>query len=230
MIIRYSLTATADMVARRFLADVPEGYTSQFNAAPSHLLPIITQDSPQGISFFYWGGPPSLANKKPLGEKIINTKSELIAEKSVLQKKLIEKRCIIPADGFYQWKKAGKKTTIPYRFTLKDKDLFSIAGLWEEYEDEAGKAFHTFTMITTEANASVLPVAERMPLILNPTHEKQWLETYKMDVLFEILKNTQPSLDFYSVSPMVNNPDKNDRLVIIPAPASDQFGNLTLFD
>ncbi|CAN5227803.1 SOS response-associated peptidase [soil metagenome] len=230
MINRYSLTATADMVARRFLVDVPEGYQSQFNAAPSHLLPVITQDSPQGISFFYWGTSPAWANKKPLGEKIINTRVELLAEKSVLRKKLIEKRCILPADGFYQWKKAGKKTSIPYRFTLKDKDLFSIAGLWEEYDDEAGNMFHTFTMITAESNQFVLPVAERMPVILNPASEKLWLASWDEKELHNILAEPSPVLEFYSVSPLVNNPEKNDRLVIIPAPPADQFGNLTLFD
>jgi len=107
MFIRYSLTSHANEVAKRFAIDVPEGYQPHYNAAPSHLLPIITQDSPQGLSFFYWGAPPSWANKKPLGEKIINTRLELITEKPTLQKKLREKRCIIPADGFYEWKRAG---------------------------------------------------------------------------------------------------------------------------
>ncbi|MEJ0056058.1 MAG: SOS response-associated peptidase [Bacteroidota bacterium] len=230
MFIRYSLTSHANEVAKRFAVDVPEGYQPQYNAAPTHLLPVITHDSPQGISFLYWGAPPSRANKKPLGEKIINTRLELIAEKPVLRKKLREKRCIVPADGFYEWKQAGKRTNIPYRFTLKDKDQFSLAGLWEEYDDEQGEMFHTFTLITTEANSSVMPVTDRMPVILNPSLEKAWLRSGDENELLSILRSPNPPLDFYSVSPLVNSPERNDRLVILPAPPADQFGNLTLFD
>jgi putative SOS response-associated peptidase YedK len=230
MFIRYSLTANADEVARRFAVDVPEGYLPQYNAAPTHLLPVITQDSPQGISFFYWGAPPTWANKKPLGEKIINTRLELIAEKTVLQKKLRERRCLLPADGFYEWKRAGKKTNIPYRFTLKDKEQFALAGLWEEYDDASGEMFHTFTVITTEANTSVAQITDRMPVIITSGMEKSWLQETNEQELLTILKAPSPALDFYSVSHLVNLPDRNDRLVILPAPPSDQFGNLTLFD
>ncbi|CAN5470474.1 SOS response-associated peptidase [soil metagenome] len=230
MFVRYSLTAKADEVAKRFAVDVPEGYLPQYNAAPTHLLPVITQDSPQGISFFYWGAPPTWANKKPLGEKIINTRLELIAEKTVLQKKLRERRCLLPADGFYEWKRAGKKTNIPYRFTLKDKEQFAIAGLWEEYDDASGEMFHTFTVITTEASHSVAPITDRMPVIIPPGMEKSWLQETDEQELLTILKVPSPVMDFYSVSHLVNLPDRNDRLVILPAPPSDQFGNLTLFD
>jgi putative SOS response-associated peptidase YedK len=230
MFIRYSLTSLANEVSGRFSVDVPEGYQPHYNAAPTHLLPVITQDSPQGLSFFYWGAPPSWANKKPLGEKIINSRLELVAEKSVLKKKLREKRCLVPADGFYEWKRAGKRTNIPYRFTLKDKGLFSFAGLWEEYDDEQGEMFHTFTLITTDANESVLPVTDRMPVILNPSFEKAWLHSTDEEELLSIIKSPNPPLDFYSVSPLVNSTDRNDRLVILPAPPADQFGNLTLFD
>ncbi|NOT73837.1 MAG: SOS response-associated peptidase [Cyclobacteriaceae bacterium] len=230
MFIRYSLTGSRTEIANRFSVDIPEAYQPKYNAAPTHLLPVITQDSQEGVSFFYWGAPPSWANKKPLGEKIINSRLDLVAEKSVLLKKLREKRCLIPADGFYEWKRAGKKTSIPYRFTLKDKDMFAIAGLWEEYDDEKGEMHHTFTVITTEANSFVTPVTDRMPVIVSPEIGKMWLQSANEDELLSILKTPTPPLDFYSVSPSVNFPERNDRLIIMPAPASDQFGNLTLFD
>ena len=227
---RYSLTTQADEVAQRFSVDVPESYQPQYNAAPSQLLPVITQDSQKGISFFYWGAPPAWANKKALGEKIVNTQLALLTEKSLLKKKLREKRCLIPADGFYEWKKAGKRTNIPYRFTLKDKSLFSLAGLWEEYDNEEGEMFHTFTIITCAANETVLAISEHMPVILNPELEKSWLNTNEVSELLLMLQSYSPKLDYYSVSPRVNFPEKNDRLVILPAPPADQFGNLTLFD
>lgn len=230
MFIRYSIAANADEVARRFSVDVPEGYQPRYNAAPTHLLPVITQESQKGISFFYWGAPPSWANKKPLGEKIINTRAELLPEKSVLRKKLREKRCLIPADGFYEWKKVGKRVSIPYRFTLKDKSQFCMAGLWEEYEDVQDNMNHTFTVVTTEANESVAPISERMPLILHPDAEHAWLNSGDESELLSHLHPFSGPLDYYSVSPRVNSPEHNDRLVMLPAPPADQFGNLTLFD
>ncbi len=230
MFIRYSITTNADQVAQRFAVDVPEGYKPHFNAAPTHLLPIITQDSQTGISFFYWGAPPSWANKKALGEKIINTRVEMVSEKLVLRKKMRERRCLIPADGFYQWKRTGKRTNIPYRFTLKDKSMFSLAGLWEEYEDEKEAMFHTFTIFTTASNESVDGIGERMPVILNPELEKRWLNSNDEQELLSLLQSNSPSLDHYSVSSLVNLTDRDDRAVILPAPPTDQFGNMTLFD
>ena len=230
MFVRYSITAAAEAIAKRFSVDVPKAYQPHYNAAPTHLLPLVTQDSQKGISFFYWGAPPSWANKKSLAEKIINTRLELIPEKTVFRKKLREKRCLVLADGFFEWKHAGKKTNIPYRFTLQDKSVFALAGLWEEYDNEQGEMFHTFTIITTAANDHVTPISERMPLILNPEHEKVWLNNNNEDELLSILKDASPRLDHYSVSPRVNSPDRNDRLVILPAPPSDEYGNLTLFD
>src|SRR4051812_25050033 len=159
MFIRYSLTCSSEDASQGFGVDVPAGYEPQYNAAPTHLLPIITQDSQKGFSFFYWGAPPSRANKKALGEKIINTRAELISEKPVLSKKIAHHRCIVPADGYYDWEKIGKKASIPYRFTLKNKGLFFIAGTWEEYEDENGETQHTFSVITTDPNPSVVHVS-----------------------------------------------------------------------
>lgn len=230
MFSRYTLTLSADETARQLGVEVPDAYSPSYNAAPSHLLPVVTNDSPRGLSFFYWGAPPAWANKKPLGEKIINTRAEAITEKSVLKKKLREQRCVIPADGFYEWKRVAKRTTIPYRFTLKDKSLFAFAGLWEEYEDEQGEMHHTFSVITVAANQLHLSFNERMPAILTPDRAKQWLLNSAEDLLLSELHPFTGELDFYSVSQQINSSEKNSRLLILPAPPADQYGNLTLFD
>ena len=229
MVNRYSITTDAQQVAKRFSLDVPDGYKPNFNAAPTQLLPVITQGS-QGISFFYWGATPAWANKKSLGEKIVNAALEVLDEKPVMRKKMKTHRCLIPADGYYAWKRIGKRSTIPYRLTLQDKEPFAIAGLWEEYDDENGDRFHTFSMITTLANDSVVPIDSRMPVILDPQHETRWLSEDHDEGLVEMLKAYNPTLYHYSVSPMINSPDRNDRTLVLPAPASDQYGNLTLFD
>ena len=229
MVSRYSLTANAEQVAKRFSVEVNEGYKPSFNAAPTHLMPVITQGS-HGISVFYWGATPSWANKKPLGEKIINTALEALDEKPVLGKKMRTQRCLIPADGYYAWKRIGKRAFVPYRVTLLDRELFAIAGLWEEYDDEHGVHFHTFSMITTLANESVIPIDNRMPVILDPQGEKRWLAENNEEGLVGMLRAFAPTMYYYSVSPMVNSPDHNHSSIVLPAPPSDQFGNLTLFD
>ena len=145
MVDRYSITAPLQKLAERFSVDVPEGYVPRYNAAPSQLLPVITTDSPEGVSFFYWGIAPAWAKNKSISERIINLRADQLSERPIALKTLKKRRCIIPADGFYGWKKVGKKTSIPYRFTLKSKALFSFPGIWEEYDDDEGNFFHTFT-------------------------------------------------------------------------------------
>jgi putative SOS response-associated peptidase YedK len=230
MFVRYSIAANSSEIAGKFSIDVPEGYKPIYNAAPTHLLPVVTQDSQKGVSFFYWGAPPSWANKKPLGEKIINTRSEQIMEKAVLRKKLTDKRCLILADGFYAWKKIGKKTSVPYRFTLKDKGPFCIAGLWEEYDDVQDNINHTFTVITTEPTEATSSICERLPVILDAVAGKKWLNTTDESSLIALLHPYKEVLEYYTVTPRVNSPDQNDKQLIMPAPGADQFGNLTLFD
>ncbi|HWA35330.1 MAG TPA: SOS response-associated peptidase family protein, partial [Cyclobacteriaceae bacterium] len=116
MIDRYSITTSAESIGERFSVDVPDFYKPKYNAAPTQLLPVITSSSPGGVSLFYWGTSPEWSKNKLLGEKIINTRAENFADRPSLKKALRKNRCIIPADGFYGWKKVGKKTAIPYRF------------------------------------------------------------------------------------------------------------------
>ncbi|MBL7850742.1 MAG: SOS response-associated peptidase [Cyclobacteriaceae bacterium] len=230
MINRYSLSAEAEAVAQRFSVDPTPGYEPVYNAAPTQLLPVMTQESPNGMSFFYWGLPPVWAKDKPLGERWINTPAEQISEKPSLRKKLVNHRCLIPADGFYVWKRIGKKAAIPYRFTLPGKEPFAVAGFWEEYEDENNVPHHTFSMITTEGGPSVSGFSTRMPALLAPEQENDWLKSESVEHALAMLVPYPGDLFHYSVSTLVNDPARNDKRVILPAPAADQFGNLTLFD
>lgn len=232
MIDRYSITATPDAISDRFAVDVPAHVHPKFNAAPTQLLPVITSNAPQGVSTFYWGTSPEWAKNKTVSEKIINVRSELINEKSTLQKMLMTNRCIIPADGFYAWKKAGKKTMIPYRFVLTSNDLFAIAGFWDEYEDTDGNEFHTFSMITTAAAGPVKSIYDRMPVLLSIEGEKQWLDkgSKQEDLLALLVPYNAGDLNLYSVSPRISDTSVDVPSLVIPTPPADQFGNLTLFD
>lgn len=232
MIERYSIGATAKQLAERYDVEEPVSFLSRYNAAPSQLLPIITQGVPRGFSFFYWGQPPGWSKNKALAEKIINVRAEQISEKPVLKKSLVSHRCIVPADGFYAWKKVGKKTLIPWRFSKPDKSIFSIAGLWEEYDDEDNRVFHTFTVLTSPSNAFVATVSDRMPLILNKENEQIWIDKQPMDENFieSLTLDAEDHFDGFAVSPQLNTISFDRPSLILPVPPADQFGNLTLFD
>jgi putative SOS response-associated peptidase YedK len=232
MVDRYSLTASAKNVAERFSVEVPDFYKPRYNAAPSQLLPVITSSGSQGLSWFYWGRPPQFARNKNLSEKIINLSTETLLEKPVLKKALIRHRCIIPADGFYGWKKIGKKTAVPHRFTVTDQELFSMAGLWEEFEDEDGTMLHTFNLLTILANELVGSVSERMPVILSKAQEEVWLSSSatELELTDLLLRYPASKMSLYTVGPGISDPKNDFPSIIFPAPATDQHGNLTLFD
>ncbi|HEX8059617.1 MAG TPA: SOS response-associated peptidase [Cyclobacteriaceae bacterium] len=229
MIDRYSLTAAADKVGSFFSID-PHGLEIPFySAAPAHLLPVVTLGSP-GLSHFYWGTAPEWSKNKPIGEKIINIHAEQIGERPTLRKQLKKSRCIIPADGFYGWKKIGKKSAVPYRFELKPRAVFSIAGVWDEYDDEEGNMIHTFMMITVPSTESVAEISERMPAIMTQDETAVWMNSDSTEEqLLSCLHASEWKFESFSVSPRIADPNANDATMIIPVPPADQFGNLTLF-
>jgi putative SOS response-associated peptidase YedK len=232
MIERYSITSSPDNLRERFAVDVLDTYSPRFNASPTQILPVITTASPQGISFFYWGEIPAWAKNKTPGEKIINTRVETLTEKPALRKSLMKNRCIVPADGFYGWKKVGKKTSIPYRFVMNDKSIFSFPGLWEEYDDENGNEFHTFTIFTIASSGLIAEIQDRMPVIFNKATETAWLqkETSEQDLIALLSSPVIKDMNYYPVSARINDNSLDVPSLITPTPPADQFGNLTLFD
>lgn len=232
MIDRYSITVSANAIRERFLVDVPEFYRSRYNAAPTHLLPVITNSNHKGVSLFHWGSSPEWSKNKMPSEKSINVRLENFDDKPALKKALRKNRCIIPADGFYGWKRVGKKTAIPYRFVLNTRDPFAFAGLWEEFEDTEGKEVHTFSVITHTANELVALVQDRMPVILTRQAEKIWLDNVADESTLLSLLGSYPAagMTYYPVSPQINDRDADFPSMIIATPPADQHGNLTLFD
>lgn len=228
---RYSISTPATKLATRFKIDVPEGYTQHFNASPTKILPVITNEHPQGLSFFYWGVVPSFTKNKAISSKLFNVKAETILEKTSSLNALQSRRCLVPADGFFDWKNVTKKRKIPYRFVVNQPEIFAFAGLWEEYEDEEEGMVHTFSIITTAANRLVSEMNNIMPAILSPENEQKWL-TNGLDGQ-EYLKMLSPfpadSMNSFTVSSLVNNTELNKPELLQPAPPSDQFGNYTLF-
>ena len=229
MVDRYSLAASADQLQAFFSVD-PHGFEKpRYNAAPSQLLPVITLGSP-GLSHFYWGTAPEWSKNKPIGEKIINTRTEQLVERPAIRKQLKKQRCIVPADGFYGWKKIGKKTAVPYRFELKPKALFAIAGIWDEYDDEDGNMIHTFMIITVPSASSIADITDRTPAILTKDEADVWMNAdASEEQLLACLHPFNGLLESFSVSPRIADVKADDATMIIPVPPADQHGNLTLF-
>jgi putative SOS response-associated peptidase YedK len=232
MIERYSLTVTADKIRERFSVDVPGSYKQRYNAAPTQLLPVITSADPAGISTFYWGTSPEWSKNKLPSEKMVNVRAEALAEKPALKRAMMKMRCIVPADGFYAWKKIGKKTQIPHRFLLKDSEVFSMAGIWEEFDDEEGNSVHTFMIMTVAANETVTTVYDRMPVMLDKESERIWLDQQatESDLTKLLIPYASSKISMYTVSPRISEIEHDLPSFILPAPPADQFGNLTLFD
>jgi putative SOS response-associated peptidase YedK len=174
---RFSLTVEEVAINERFgiegSTDVP--YVPRFNGAPGQHLYVITNSRPRILNRFKWGLIPPWAKEPGIGYKMINARAETIAEKVSFKTPLKSRRCLIPADGFYEWKQGPGKEKTPYRITLKDSSLFAMAGLWENWKDAEGKSVHTFTIITTAANELMQGLHERMPVILPAELEEVWL-------------------------------------------------------
>ena len=229
---RYTICSEKEIIEERFSIEINHAFKQIYNAAPSMLLPVIVMDQPTGLSTCYWGQPPGWTKKKSISEKLISVRSELIPQKPVFQKKLKNKRCLVPADGLYLWKKIGKKSAIPYRYILQNNDIFSMAGIWEDFEDEGGKSMHTFMLVTVPSKGKLQNFTDRLPMMLTREAEQMWLKSNALEE--ELLKPSnqiaQKDFEMYSVSPRVNSVENNEASLILPAPPADQFGNLSLFD
>ncbi len=231
MISRYTISASSDALSKKFGVDTTPAYQRRFNIAPTQLSPVITNESPKGLSFFYWGLISNLANNKTISEKLYLTRAESIPDKLSLHSALQERRCVVPADGFYEWKKVSKKGLVPYYYFVKNHEPFGMAGLWEEFENDEGTPVHSFTILTCVANELVKESTDRMPVILQKEMLGSWLNGQtSFDELVGMLK-PYPALQMerYSVSHKINSLSFDDPSLIAPAPASDQFGNYTLF-
>jgi putative SOS response-associated peptidase YedK len=228
---RYSLAAKAEKLVKRFNVDVTAAYSPKYNAAPTQLLPVITGENPDGFSFFYWGIVPAWSNNRAISPKLINARAETLAERASFKGAFHNRRCLVPADGFYEWKQIGKKTKIPYRFILSNESPFAFAGIWDEFENLEGEQVQTFTLITTQANELVTPIHDRMPVILTPESEKIWLDKNSTPrQLLDVLKPySEDEMANYTVSPKVNNAMNEGPELILHVPPADQFGNFTLF-
>jgi putative SOS response-associated peptidase YedK len=172
---RYSLTVPPEELARHFgLSDVPK-VEARYNIAPTQDVPVVvSSDGLRTLCSMRWGLVPFSATG-PEGPPLINARSETVAEKAAFRWAFRKSRCLIPADGFYEWQSVtGRKQA--YHITFKDHRLFAFAGLWDEWSSPEGERVLSCSILTTEPSAEIRPIHDRMPVILRPAHYDEWLE------------------------------------------------------
>ncbi len=221
---RFTITTDPDKLAQRFGIDIGDtDWTPRYNVAPTQTLPVILNTEPHRFSMLRWGLVPFWADDIGIGNRLINARGETVATKPSFRTAFKKRRCLVPSDGFYEWRKeAGGKQ--PLRIVRRDGAPFAMAGLWEEWTDPGGQPLRTFTIITTEANDFMRGIHDRMPVILDRADEPEWLRTDATPTALGQLIAPCPDdeLRAYPVSRRVNAPIHDDAGLIAPlTPDSD---------
>lgn len=192
----------------------------RYNIAPSQNAPVIIDDHGRQLEFFRWGLIPSWAKDPAIGYKMINARCETLLEKPSFKRPLQKSRCLVVADGFYEWKKGPGAKKTPYRIVLRSREPFAMAGLWDIWKQPDGTPLRSFTIVTTEASSDLRDIHERMPVILPRGAQDVWLDP-ESDFK-RLLPLLQPipaeQLEFYEVSPLVNKPENEGPKLIEPQP------------
>jgi len=227
---RYSLFAPPGDIEARFDATFDFDFEARYNAAPSQSLPVITDGDPDTIQRMEWGLIPSFADDRR-DHGYINARAETLRQKRSFADAYDSRRCLVPADGMYEWVEEGEGKQ-PYRVALPDDELFAMAGLYERWEppqrqtglgefggsagDDSGgqdEVVETFTIVTTEPNDTVRDLHHRMAVILAPEEESTWL-TGDRDTVEGLLDPYDGPMRTYPVSTAVNSPSNDSPGII----------------
>ncbi|MBD2580429.1 SOS response-associated peptidase [Oscillatoria sp. FACHB-1406] len=208
---RFTQTHSAESLARTFqLADIPQ-QAPRYNIAPTQTVSAVIHSegtTERSFKSFHWGLIPSWAKDTRIASKLINARSETVAEKPSFRSAFRRRRCLIVADGFYEWQAREAKKQ-PFYIQVENGEPFAFAGLWETWKDTTGESIESCTILTTEANETMQPLHARMPVILNPKDWDFWLDTSisEPEPLKSLLIPYQAeAMSAYPVSAKVNNP------------------------
>lgn len=192
----------------------------RYNIAPSQIASVIVDEAEterkNRLELMRFGLIPFWAKDEEIGYRLINARSETVSQKPSFKKSFINKRCIVPVTGFYEWERSGSQK-IPHYFFPKEENLFALAGIYDTWKSPQGEDILSFSILTTEPNERVGRIHDRMPLILEEDEEAPWLNSQEKDIDFlETLFDPYPAenIDEYEVSRDVNNP-RNDTSSLI---------------
>ena len=210
---RFTVATDPKLLAERFAAAMPEGWTERYNVAPSQRVAAVRERGDEReIALLRWGLVPHWAKDPKIAYKMINARSETVMEKSAYRPLLTKGRCLLVADGFYEWRTDPDGTRRPVRFTLADGAPFAFAGLWTRWHDpESGEPLETCTILTTSANDLVQPVHDRMPVILPRSAEATWLDLSRpVDEALALLVPYDPAKMAAAEASLLVNSPRND--------------------
>ena len=214
---RYRLSRRKQILEEHFATiSGDEDWSPRYNIAPTQPVPIIRQNPKEPIrdlSLVRWGLIPSWATDSSVGARMINARSETATTKPAFRDALKSRRCLIPADGFYEWSRTGKAKQ-PYCCEVAEGELFAFAGIWDRWRDQNGNAVETCSILTTTPNAVTSAIHDRMPVILDPDSYNLWLDPGMRDVssVSELLKPCDARLmRCYPVSIRINRVANDDQ-------------------
>jgi len=218
---RFTLTADpADLKQEFSEYTFPSKFAPRFNIAPTQPVLAIPNDDKNEADFFVWGLIPMWAKDPAIGNRLINARGETLEAKPAFRGSLKYKRCLILADGFYEWKSVpGRKTKTPFFIHMKDRKPFAFAGLWDSWNSPDGSLIKSCTIITTEPNDLMAIIHNRMPVILHPRDYAKWLDPSPQtpDQLKPLIKPfPAAAMDAYPVSPLVNKPSNDTPELVVP--------------
>jgi len=234
---RYTLIKLSDFLEYFPWIEITNLITeSRYNIAPSQQVAAITNESAQPkVNLLRWGLVPAWAKDGSItaGSRMINARAETLSQKPAFSRLIKRQRCLIPADGFYEWQQSGAgKEKIPYYFRLKNCQPFAFAGLWDRWRPHGQDELRTCTIITTNANSMLAGMHDRMPVILNNDQCRRWLTTDEMPAE-EAAAMLQPypaeQMETYPVSSSVNSPRQDLPQQIQPVEIPKASKQLTLF-
>jgi putative SOS response-associated peptidase YedK len=208
---RYTLTQPAPSIRSHFgQLEFDFDHQERYNIAPTQECPVIVvRKNNRQLLGMRWGLVPPWAKDEESASRMINARSETIQEKPSFRQSFKTQRCLVPADGFIEWKKNQSKKQ-PHYFTRRDKELFAFAGIWSEWE-KTGSPLQTFSIVTTDCNALVRPIHHRMPVLLSPDDYEVWLSADSDVKTLQSLLTPYPAnlMETIAISQKINSP-KND--------------------
>ncbi len=206
---RYTLKHDIQAIAQEFHVAPSLQAVPRYNIAPTQEVISVLQNGEAHLELLRWGLIPSWAKEESIGSKMINARAETLAEKPSVKRLLHSKRCLVVADGFYEWRQEGRGPKTPMYITLKDDELFAFAGLWDAWKDADGQVIRTCTIITTEPNELMASIHTRMPAILSRDAREIWLDTAIRDehaLLPLLAPYPADQMSVRPVSRLVNDP------------------------
>jgi putative SOS response-associated peptidase YedK len=217
---RYSITTPAEAMRRLFrLRGATPNIRARYNVAPRQDAPVVrVEDGERRLVQLRWGLVPYWAKDALIGDKLINARADTLAERPSFRAAFRARRCLVPADGFYEWRREGKRNQ-PYRVELLDRAPFAFAGLWESWRGTDGEKLETFAIVTTEAAPAIAAIHHRMPVILPEDAHEAWLSAASsLATLAALLKPLDGPIHAYAVGDRVNAARNDDEGLLDPAP------------